>query len=255
MHLIFLGNSGDTGNSVNDPHQPHQVYAGLMLHESQCVAVNGEFNALCRRHFGSPLGESGVPDKIRPVDLFQGLGYFKSWAPSRRAQLIQDCLDIMIRRESPVIAAFMDKQQLSDAKAANDSPSALWKNPTEPIVSRFLFALTMFLDEMSMASMSHDQIMAGQLPVNDFALVVAQEGDSIEPRFMTEFLRSDEGMDATALLESFCYVSPENAVGAQLANLCAYFARRWLQNPTEPHPYFDILRNNKVIQVIYPVTV
>ena len=255
MHLIYLGQSGDTGNSTGDPHQPHQVYAGLLLHESQCIAVNGEFTALCRRHFGSPLGESGVPAKIRPVDLFQGLRYFSSWAPARRAELIQDCLDIMIRRESPVLAAYVNKQELSDAKTVNDSPSALWKNPTEPIVSRFLFALTMFLDEMSMASMSHDQIMAGQLPVNDFALVVAQEGDSIEPRFMTEFLRSDEGMDATALLESFCYVSPENAVGAQLANLCAYFARRWLQNPTEPHPYFDILRNNKVIQVIYPVTV
>ncbi len=255
MNIIYLGQSGDTGNSVGDPFQPHQVYTGLLLHESQCISVNGEFNALCRRHFGSPLGESGVPAKIRPVDLFQGLRYFSTWAPARRADLIQDCLDIMIRRESPVIAAYVDKRDLANAKSADDSPSALWQNPTEPIISRFLFALTMFLDEISMSSMSHDQIMAGQLPINDFALVVAQEGDSIEPRFMTEFLRSDEGMDATALLENFSFVDTASSVATQLSNLVAYFARRWLQNPSEAHPYFDILRDNNVIQVIYPVSV
>ncbi len=44
-------------------------------------------------------------------------------------------------------------------------------------------------------------------------------------------------------------------MGNQLSNLCAYFVRRWLQNPDRPQPYFDGLRENKVIQVIYPVTI
>ena len=97
--------------------------------------------------------------------------------------------------------------------------------------------------------------MEGGLPISNFALVVAQTGASMESRFMTEFLRSDEGMDATGLIENFCFVKPEHSVGAQLSNLCAYFVRRWLQNPDRPHPYFDGLRENKVIQVIYPVTI
>jgi hypothetical protein len=46
---------------------------------------------------------------------------------------------------------------------------------------------------------------------------------------------------------------PGHSPCTQLANLCAYIARRWLQNPSAPQPYFDALRDGKVVQVIYPV--
>ena len=78
---------------------------------------------------------------------------------------------------------------------------------------------------------------------------------AVTPRFMPEFLRSDDGLDANNLVENFCFVDSQNSVGSQLANLCAYFVRRWLQNPERDHPYFDGLRENRVIQVIYPVTI
>ena len=48
MHLVYLGESGNTGLSVNDPHQQHLVHVGLLVHEQQCISMNGEFNALCR---------------------------------------------------------------------------------------------------------------------------------------------------------------------------------------------------------------
>ena len=253
MYLVYIGESGNTGNSTNDPHQPHQVYTGLLVHERQSVSMNGEFNALCRRHFGSPLGEANAPTELRPKEMFQGLNYFASWSPVKRNELIQDCLNILVRRETPVIAAFINKQDVANARASGDSASALWQSPAEPMISRFLFALSMFMDEVTMSSMSEDEIMSGQLPIGDFALVVAQDGQSVEPRFMTDFLRSDDGQDSTAVLENFCFVEPAHSVGAQLSNLCAYFARRWLQNPNSPQPYFEALRDNKVVQVIYPV--
>ena len=52
MYLVYLGESGNTGNSLNDPNQPHHVHVGLLVHESQSISITGEFNALCRRHFG-----------------------------------------------------------------------------------------------------------------------------------------------------------------------------------------------------------
>ncbi len=255
MFLTYVGESGNTGNSAADPSQPHLVYTGLLVHESQSISLNGEFSALCRRHFGNPLGEHGAPTEIRPVDVYQGLGYFASWPPLKRSELIQDCLGILVRRETPVITSYINKNEFAEAKAAGDSPMAMWESPTEPVVSKFLFALSMFLDELNMSSLSPDEVMQGALPISNFALVVAQAGTSVESRFMTEFLRSDEGMDATSLLQNFCFVEPEHSVGNQLSNLCAYFVRRWLQNPDRPQPYFDGLRENKVIQVIYPVTV
>lgn len=256
MFLTYVGESGIAGNTATDPSQPHQVYAGLFVHESQSISMNGEFSALCRRHFGAPLGEEGAPTVIRPVDVFQGLGYFSSWPTLKRNELIQDCLGIMVRRETPVITSYINKQEFAEAKAAGDNPDvAMWETPTGPLVNKFFFAVTMFLDELNISGLSGDQIMEGALPIANHALVVAQKGASMEPQFMGEFLRSDEGIDATGLIDDICFVDPEHSVGSQLSNLVAYFVRRWLQNPERPHPYFDGLRDNKVIQVIYPVTI
>ena len=256
MFLTYVGESGITGATATDPSQPHQVYTGLFVHESQSISMNGEFSALCRRHFGAPLGEEGTPTEIRPVDIFQGLGYFASWPMLKRNELIQDCLDIMVRRETPVITSYINKQEFSEAKAAGDNPYiTMWQTPTGPLVNKFFFAVTMFLDELNMSTLSDDQVMEGALPIANHCLLVAQNGTSMEPQFMGEFLRSDEGIDATGLIDDICFVEPEHSVGSQLSNLVAYFVRRWLQNPERPHPYFDGLRDNKVIQVIYPVTI
>lgn len=255
MYLVYLGESGNTGNGVNDPTQPHHIHTGLLIHESQSISVNGEFDALYRRHFGRPQGEAGTPRYLRPAEIYQGIGHFKSWGVEKRHQLLQDCMGILIRRKTPVIISYVDKHKFAQAKSDNDSPAAVWENPTEPVISRFLFALNMFLDELAMSGLSSEQVMAAQGPVKDYALVVAGKSSSVDPRLMAQFLRSEDGADATALLENFFFVGPDHSVGTQLANMCAYFTRRWLQNPDSPQPYFDALRNNEVVQVIYPVNV
>ena len=107
MYLVYLGESGNTGVSVADSNQPHHVHVGLMIHESQSISIKGEFDALCRRHFGRPLGEAGTPDEIRPSDVFQGRGAFTSWTVQKRHELIQDCLSILIRRETPLILSLI----------------------------------------------------------------------------------------------------------------------------------------------------
>lgn len=254
MHLVYVGQSDTTSPGADDSSRAHEVVAGLMLHESQITAVNGEFDALCRRHFGSPLGEGDAPASVDPVDLFEGLQQYSIWEPEKRSEMIQNCLDILIRRESPVLSAFLHKQALADARPDASSPAALlWSKPIDPVMSRFLFSLSMFLDEMGMASLDHDQIMSGAFPVTQFAMVLAQQGAGIDQRMLSDFLRSEEGEDATALHENICFLGASDSPAMQLANLCAYFTHRWLQTPDNPNPYFEVLRDNKVIQVLYPV--
>ena len=253
MYLVYLGESGNTGNSINDPNQPHHVYAGLVVHESQHISMSGEFDALWRRHFGRPRGEPGAPPQFRPTEIFQGRGIFASWPPSRRSDLIQDCLNIMIRRETPVIMSYVDKREFAQARAGSDAQAMAWQSPSESIISRFLLATNMFVDELNMSVLNEQQLMEAQWPVENFALVVATQGQSVEPRLMSEYLKSEDGQDSTAVLNNFCFVGPDQSACTQLANMCAYFARRWLQNPSQPQPYFDALQENKVIQVIYPV--
>ena len=253
MYLVYLGESGNTGNSLKDPNQPHQVHVGLLVHESQSISVNGEFNALHRRFFGRPPGEPGGPNGLRPADVYQGIGMFSSWLPEKRHELIQDCLSILVRRQIPAIVAYVNKEEFARARTNANDPNAVWASPAEPITSRFLIALNLYMDELNMAGLNHQQVMTSEWPVNDFALVVAGDTRSVEPRFMTQFLTSDEGIDSSAVLGNFCFVDKEHSVGTQLANMCAYFARRWLQSPSASHPYFQALQDNNVVQVIYPV--
>ena len=56
MYLIYMGESGDTGSNMSDPNQRHQVHLGLLVHESQFVSINGEFNALCPPAFRQSPG-------------------------------------------------------------------------------------------------------------------------------------------------------------------------------------------------------
>jgi hypothetical protein len=121
-------------------------------------------------------------------------------------------------------------------------------------MNRFLFALSMYLDEMNMATMNHEQIMSGAFPVTQFAMILAQEGANIQQRLMADFRHSEEGEDATGLHENICFVDAQDSPAMQLANLCAFFTNRWLQTPDYPNPFFETLRDNKVIQVLYPVS-
>ena len=196
MFLVYLGESGDTGTSIDDANQPHHVHVGLLVHETQSISINGEFSALFRRHFGTPPGEPGAPPEIRPGDLFQGRGFFRTWAPAKRAELIQDCLNVLIRRETPLIAAYLNKRDFAGARAGENGPNTDWQSPSEPTLSRFLLALNMFVDELNMSKMDSQQLMESAWPIADYALVVAGQSQSVKPTFMSEFLKSPDGMDS-----------------------------------------------------------
>ena len=253
MNLVYMGESGNTGNSVNDPNQFHHVHVGILVHENQCISMNGEFIALYRRHLNYSPGEEGTPRELRPADIYQGRGFFNSWSPAKRGELLKDCLDILIRRETPIIVTYIDKREFAKFRADEDSEYAIWSSPSEFAVSKFLFALNMLVDDMNVVDMTPDQMMTDAWQVKDYTLVVAGQGKSIEPQFMSQFIQREEEIPSPAVLENFCYVEAEHSVVTQLANMCAYFARRWIQNPTGTHTYFDALQEGGVIQVIYPV--
>ena len=253
MNLVYMGESGNTGNSINDPNQFHHVHVGLIVHENQCISMNGEFNALCRRHLGYAPGEAGTPRGLKPADIYQGRGFFNSWSPEKRGELIKDCLEILIRREIPAIVTYIDKREYVKFRAADDSPYAIWNSPSEFAISKFLFALNLVVDEMSVADMAPDDMMNSPWQVKDYTLIVAGQGQSVEPQFMNQFLASEEEIPSPSVIENFCYVGAEHSVCTQLANMCAYFARRWLQNPNATHSYYEALQEGMVIQVVYPV--
>ncbi len=252
MFMIFLSESGLTGASANDPNQPHHIHAGLLVQESQYISMSGEYEALVRRHFGSPPGADGVPANISPRHVYQGTGPFRTWRPEQRAELIQDCLSILIRREIPLIVSYINKDEYVTAAATEGNSLYGDTDPSRLAFSRFLLALTMFLDENVMSQMNPDDIMQSVWNVNDYAMLMAGSESSSISAALAEFLSDESDTVAPSIYDDLIVAPPESCVGAQLVNICAYFVRRWLQQPGVPHSYVEALRDGRVIQVIYP---
>ena len=252
MYLVFLSESGVTGVSANDPSQPHHVHAGLLVQESQYISMCGEYDALVRRHFGSPPGTAGVPAEINPRHVYQGTGDFRTWRPEQRAELIQDCLSIMIRRETPLLVSYISKDEFASAAATEGNALYGHTDPSRLAFSRLLLALTMFLDENVMSQMNPDDIMQSVWNVNDYAMMMAGAPSQSIAEAMAEFLGAESDTVSPSIYDDLLVAPPATSVGAQLVSICGYFVRRWLQQPNASHSYFDALRDGRVVQVIYP---
>lgn len=252
MYMVFLSESGLTGANANDPNQPHHIHAGLLVQENQYISMCGEYDALVRRHFGSPPGANGVPANINPRHVYQGTGPFRTWRPERRAELIQDCLNILIRRETPLIVSYINKDEYVTATTTEGNSLYGDTDPSRLAFSRFLLALTMFLDENVMSQMNPDDIMQSVWDVRDYAMLMAGSQSSSISAALAEFLSEESDTVSPSMYDDLIVAPSETCVGAQLVNICAYFVRRWLQQPGVPHSYVEALRDGRVIQVIYP---
>lgn len=252
MYLVFLSESGLTGISADDPNQPHHVHAGLLVQENQYISMTGEYDALVRRHFGAPAGSDGVPRELNPADLYQGRGHFRSWRPERRAELIQDCLSILIRRETPLLVSYINKEEFRNARSDENNSLYGHSDPSQLAFSRFLLALTMFLDENVMAQMNPDDIMQSVWNVRDYAMLMAGSESPSVSLALADFLSEENDAVNPNIYDDLIIAPPSTCVGAQLSAMCAYIIRRWLQQPNMAHGYFDALRDGRVLQVVYP---
>ena len=252
MYLVFLSESGLAGTGANDPNQPHHVHAGLLVHENQYIAMTGEYNALMQRHLGDRPGSDGAPASLNPRHIYQGTGPCRGWRPERRAELIQDCLSILIRRETPLLVSYINKDEFASASATEGNPLYGHTDPSRLAFSRFLLALTMFLDENVMSQMNPDDIMQSVWNVNDYAMLMAgAESPSISAA-LAEFLSAESDTVSPNIYDDLMVAPAATCAGGQLASICAYVVRRWLQQPAAAHGYFDALRDGRVVQVIYP---
>jgi hypothetical protein len=252
MYLVFMNESGITGVNANDPNQPHHVHAGLLVHENQYISMTGEFDALFRRHFGGRPGSAGLPGKLSARDIYQGQGVYRTWQPTQRAELLQDCFNILIRRETPLLVSYINKGDFEQARESENNSLYGHGDPSQLAFGRFLFALTMFMDENVMSEMNPEEIMQSTWSVADYALLMAGSDSESVSQGLSQFLSDESDTVTPSLYDDLLIARSTNSVGAQLVAMCAYVVRRWLQQPDVAHSYFDALRDGRVIQVVYP---
>ena len=155
--------------SVQEDKQ-HQIHAGLILHESAWVSLNGELTALYKRYFSTETSE--LLPAINSDDVYEGKNEFAEWDSDKRASLLQDLLDILIRKEIPLIVASLNNGTYENAKNNLNNPEALTKPLDEIIIERFLLALNMYMDELQMSTMDPSQIMESSWTINDYSMLV-----------------------------------------------------------------------------------
>ena len=254
MYLVYLGESGNTGTSLKDPNQPHHVYVGLMVHESQWDEVKEEFSQICHRYFGRSLGEPGTPREINAAEVLHGKGPFSSWPMAKRLQLVDDLLGILIRRNTPLIVSYVDKQEFASAKETDSDRRHWWQGLWEPAFSRFVFTLGLYMDDLNMREMSPEELHRGDpLKVTERATIIADGDKSVEPQFMQEFIKTEIDLPTEAVLQNVHFVRSQDSHCIQLADICAYFTRRHLHQPSQPNPQYTALEKGHVIEVVYQV--
>ncbi len=252
MYMVFLNESGKTGSGTDDPGQPYHVHTGLLVHENQYISMSGEYEALFRRHFGVRPRTSGAPAELETGAIYDGTGVFESWDAEQRAELLQDCFNILIRRETPLLVSYIDKSEFQSASQAENNSLFGHQDAGRLSFGRFLLALTMFLDENVMSEMNPEEIMQSSWSVGDYAMLMANVDSPSMNRGLAEFLSDESDTVTPSMYDDLMIAPPASSVGAQLVSMCSYFIQRWLQNPDASHSYFDALRDGRVIQVIYP---
>ena len=251
MYLVYLGESGNTGTSLKDPNQPHHVYVGLMVHEDQWNEIKVVFSRICDIYLGRSLGEAGTPAELQTADIVQGKGLFSSWTKTRRLQFVDALLDILVQRQTPLIVSYVDKQEF--ASAGQTDNQRRWRGPWEPAFSRLVFSLDIYMDEMNMTLMSSEEMHSGEpWKIKERAAIIADAGKDVGPQ-LQQLLKTEIDLPTGAVLENIHFIRSQDSHCTQLADMCAYFLRRWLQQPSRPNPQYTALQEGHVLEVLYQV--
>lgn len=253
MYLVYMGESGNTDTSLKDSNQPHHVFAGLMIHEGQWLAINREFSVVCMAYLGSELGREIAPKQLIASQMYQGKGFFASWPKGKRHQLIDELLKILIRRETLLIVSYVDKEEFASAVRSN-SIDRTGRGPWQAAFSRFVFSLDLYIDEMNLQLMpQQEQLRGDPMRVTERSTIIVDEAKGADSQLMQELIRAEIDIPTGSVIDNVFLARSEDSHCMQLADICAYCVRRYLQNPSLPNPQYTSLEEGNVLQVVYRV--
>ena len=245
MYLVYVGQSGVPGDPAS-PHPPLHVTTGLMVHEESLQSVKAQFDVICHGFFGAMLGSPGAPDSLCASDLVLGNGPFASWPLERRERMVESLINIMTRRETPVIAAYVSSEKFT----AGD----VWSEPWHAAFSRVVYSLDMLMDEINVEQAPptlnpHD---AAPIEVKERAVIVAESSMAARSQTVDELVRTSLDLPTGSVADNVLF-SGQSSHCHLLADLCAYFVGVGVQDTSDGGNTLTELQEAHVIQVVYPV--
>ena len=245
MYLVYFGQSGAPGDP-SSPHPPLHVTTGLMVHEESLQSIKAHFDVIWHGFFGALPGSTDAPAIVSALDLVLGTGPFTSWPEERRERLVESLLNIMTRRQTPVIAAYVNSE--------NFTVGDVWSEPWHASFSRVVYSLDLLMDEINVEQAPptvnpHD---AAPIEVKERAVIVAEASMSAQSSAVDELVRTSLDLPTGSVADNVLF-SGQSSHCHLLADLCAYFVGVGVQDTSNGGSKLSELQDAHVIQVVYPV--
>ena len=246
MYLVYVGQSGVPDDPAN-PHPPLHVTTGLMVHEESLQSIKAQFDVICHGFFGGMLGSPGAPETLSASDVILGNGPLESWPPERRERMVESLLNIMTRRQTPVIAAYVNSENFTAGDA--------WTEPWHAAFSRFVYSLDMLMDEINVeqappTSNPHD---VAPIEIKERAVIVAESSMAAQSQAVDELVRRSLDLPTGSIADNVLFSGAQASHFHLLADMCAHFVGVGVQDTSAGESKLAALQEAHVIQVVYPV--
>lgn len=126
MHLLYLDESGKSG--PRDFTQPYYILGGLVVHESQWVAMEADLNSRIDALVPPPRSFTW---ELHMLHLYHGKGHFKRMPRATRYGLVDAVFDVL-DAHSPVLLMVAIHKQKHLARYGHRA------EPVEPLAYRFM---------------------------------------------------------------------------------------------------------------------
>lgn len=210
MHLIYLDESGNTGHDLGNVHQPVFVLGALVVPEQKWLSLELDLTSLADRFFPNPRP---ADFEIHATELINSRGYFRQFAIQHRLGFFREALAVAARHQLRFIYRAIAKPRFARWLKETFGSGVL----INPHVAAFSLVAQVVQEHLK------------SLPGSPLGIFISDDNREVAPDVekSIRLLRRDGGLlQLSQIIEKGFFIDSTSSLPLQLADLCAYAARR-----------------------------
>lgn len=220
MHFYYIDETGCNGRDLRQAEQPIFVSGGIILRDEGWNKTHIDYQSIISNYFDGQIPEDF---EFHTQDLFSpnGTGHFINHPRDRRNQLINDLLDLIVRRKHHYYYFAIDKRSL-DNYNTNQLRDRAYFDLKTPYLVAYDYLIT-----------SYEKYTKEKLGRSARALVIIDEKDAFidEIEAVTHYRRfcGPQNKRVKWIVEFSYPVASEKNTMIQLSDLLLFLTRKYLE--------------------------